>query len=154
MIRLQRGISLSPRQIAHHRETVLLLGTSLALATGLLAGCDEGLNACTDEEVPGLEIQVRDDATGDLIVCDLVIWVIAGNYVEKHDQRCPDPPDTDPLPITRAAEERAGTYTIVVEKDGYIPGLVTNIQVEEDECHVITEEVVLRLRREDGPTSR
>lgn len=45
------------------------------------------------------------------------------------------------------AHERAGTYTIVVSHPDYQQWQRAGVVVEEDECHVITEEVDARLTR-------
>ena len=92
---------------------------------------------CTDDLRAGLSVQVIDAATNDAIngatllafdgseMVPLEQFGDTGNYVGAH--------------------ERPGEYTITVRKDGYESVVTDKILVEEDECHVITENVLVEM---------
>lgn len=122
------------------RRTLLMLSLSVAslvlLATSTACA---GPPACTDLLAFGLNVTVTDAANGERI-CDATVTATDGDFSETLQ------PFGEATDCTYAgAGERAGTYTITVEKDGYATLTEDNVVVEEDECHVIGEVLELEL---------
>jgi len=51
------------------------------------------------------------------------------------------------------AVERAGTYEVTIEAEGFHTVTIKDVRVEGDECHVDTERLVVTLGRGNGGTS-
>ena len=119
----------------------------VALCTAV-AGCSDGPSFCTAESVPGIEVKVLDAETGHPAACGAVAWFVSGSWAEEMDASwgCTEP-DTLQSPWLRGAHERAGNYSVLVLKDGYIPWSRSGIRVFEDECHVLTVRLEARLER-------
>lgn len=95
---------------------------------------------CTLSSLPALHVEAFDAMTDERIYAFLAIaeeddfvdsiWVIEGD-----------------LPIAQLAEERPGTYDLVIKSDGYFDWRQNHIRVIEDEegCHVETIDVKARL---------
>jgi hypothetical protein len=114
-------------------------GAGAAAGLLLLAGCGWTGSTdivCTDEARPAVEVAVVDSVTGEAVLEPLV-WVRDGAY-------------QDTLQLfgntAHGAYERAGTYEVHVEHDSYAPWVRTGVTVDEDECHVITEQLTARLQ--------
>lgn len=114
---------------------------SLILVCLLLFSCKnkdddtEPLN-CTDIFVFGLTVQVRDIDTGGIILNNISVTATDGSYVEEL---------VFSFDTFIGAGERPGNYTLTVEADGYLTLVTPAIQVDADECHVITELVEIHL---------
>ena len=116
----------------------------LSMACLAAAGC--GLifdgRACTAVYVYGLTVTVTDESGEP--VTGAALTLTDGDYTEM----IPGPPGTGielEGGVYLGAGERAGTYTLTIEADGFEPATIENIVIEADECHVIgvTREVTL-----------
>ncbi len=109
-----------------------ILGLSLLAMP--LAGCDLsslldlfGGTACTALFAYGVSVTVTDAETGDPIE-NATLTLEEGSYRETLQY-----PGTGDYV---GAGERAGTYTLTVNADGYQQQVIRDIVVTEDECHV------------------
>jgi hypothetical protein len=113
----------------------------LVAGAALLAGCSDIFSprACTMEARPGITVVVLDSATNapvgegariiatDGAFADTVVTVAdyGGPYGFVH--------------------ERAGSYTVRVEKEGYQSWSTSDVRVIRGDCHVHTTSVAARL---------
>jgi hypothetical protein len=93
---------------------------------------------CTEVFVFGLNVQVKDTATGGIIPQGITVTIQDGDYTEEL---------AFSFDSFFGAGERAGNYTITASGDGYITESVGPIVVTEDECHVIPVLVEINLER-------
>lgn len=102
------------------------------------AGCGifTGPVACTDILVPGIAVDVRDSQSNAQITDGLRVIARDGAFA-----------DTAENGHLAVAFERAGTYTVTVEKDGYQTWLRSGVRVSRDECHVRTVALTAQLQR-------
>lgn len=115
---------------------------ALAGAAGL-AGCDQLTGPpCTTDVRPALRVDVRDSSTNAPAGAGALIVARDGAFA-----------DTVLVPAHAAgaspyhlAHERAGTYAVTVERDGYRPWSRTGVRVTKDGCHVRTVELTARLQ--------
>jgi hypothetical protein len=115
------------------------LVTPLAL---LASGCEliSGGTACTAQAVPGIMVDVRDSVTS--------APAGRGSRIIARDGAVADTAKfTEFDGPYGVAYERAGTYTVSVEQQGYRLWSRTGIRVTTDECHVRTVSVAARLQR-------
>ncbi len=103
--------------------------------------CPEPLN-CTTVVVPGISVRVLDARTQLPLACESSGWVIEGPYQAPMHAACMEPHPDDQL---KGADERAGTYTVVISSRGYRYWSRSNIVVTRDCCHVHTVELVALL---------
>ncbi len=101
----------------------------------VLQGC--GSRDCTSVALSGLSVRVQ--APSGAGVCDAVVTVTDGDHSEVLSagvtkQGC----------VYFGAGERPGTYTVTA-KAGDVIGTVPGVKVRSDECHVITEDVMVEL---------
>jgi hypothetical protein len=127
----------------------------LALALG---SCDLGGTLCTAEVVPAIEVEVRDATTGAPAACNALLVVREGAFVDSvaasnvFDPSAPADSTggcgrlPDLLGLS-GAEERSGTYSVRVEKPGYVTWERTSVRVPVDECHVRTARFDVALER-------
>lgn len=109
-----------------------------SLALFFVTGCGVEVKSCTTIFAYGLTIDVVDDSTGQKI-CDATVDVVDGAYSEQL---------TGDMGFNCSyvgAGERAGTYDITATATGYQSNGVMDVEVGEDECHVIGEQVTIRL---------
>jgi hypothetical protein len=113
-----------------------------ALAFGM-AACSSAASpvVCTANFAPAIVVEVRDGA-GQPAADGARGAVHDGAYV---DSLRPNVWDGGQLLGFRAAYERAGTYTVTVEKPGYQSWQVDGVRVTRDECHVRTQRLVATL---------
>lgn len=120
------------------RHPVVLIS---ALAASL-AACDAFTPqpVCTLEARAGIALEVRDSVTNAHVGGGSLIVASEGSYA-----------DTVNTTVNRAiyglAIERAGTYTVSVEKSGYQPWSRAGVQVTRGECHVNTVNLTARLQQ-------
>ena len=95
---------------------------------------------CTMEARSALMVTVL-DATSGARVTGATVRATTGDFAENLAEFDG---------VYSGAHERAGTYTIVVSHPGYRQWQRAGVVVEEDECHVITEQVEARLTRGEG----
>ena len=105
------------------------LGLSLLLVAGcpFLAFGPHGGIICTEIFVYGLNVTVTD--VNDNAITGATLTLTAGDYTETMEE-------FDAGTFVGAGE-RAGTYTLRVEADGFVTQTITDIVIDADECHVI-----------------
>lgn len=101
----------------------------------VLQGC--GTQDCSSVALSGLSVRVQDPSGAQ--VCDATVTATDGDYSEVLSaggtaQEC----------LFFGANERPGTYTVTAEGGG-VTGTVPGVKVRSDECHVITEEITIKL---------
>ncbi|MEK7248939.1 MAG: hypothetical protein AAB209_00810 [Bacteroidota bacterium] len=127
------------------RNTVL----SALCFVAVVYGCkDDALRGriCTTEARTGIQIAVRDAATG----APAAYGVLAiAQDISFTDTLRALPYGTDPQSALTmvGVYERPGVYTVILMKPGYRDWMRTNIVVNKDECHVITVQLDARLER-------
>jgi hypothetical protein len=115
-------------------NSYLALATAAAATTVSLLGCER---SCTQEARDGLNITVRDARTGTPL-CDSTVVAIDGSFHEtltnfsQYDAAFP--------PCTfHGAEERAGTYRVLINRDGYVGAELSALTVGAGDCHIANE---------------
>ena len=96
-----------------------------------LAGCltdDGGDVVCTEIFVSGVNATVTNADTGGVIE-GVTLTLTEGDYTETMMELSPG--------NYAGAGERAGTYTLTVEAEGFETQTIEDIVVDADECHVI-----------------
>ena len=120
----------------------------LALLTFALGACD-ALDSppvfCTDNFVWGLQVEVQDSVTSAPSASGAQLIARDGGYADTAGYP-PNRPDLDDLPLV-AAGERAGTYTVTVQKSGFLDWERSTVVVTADECHVRPVALTARLQR-------
>ncbi len=109
-------------------------------------GCDRLLNwldlfrdrACTLEFRYGINLSLVDQA-GDEID-GATVTLIDGAYNEVMEELQPGQ--------YVGAGERGGNYTMIIDAEGFESLTITNIVIDEDECHVIPESFDVTLTPE------
>jgi hypothetical protein len=101
---------------------------------GLAACTDPG--ACTLNIEPGITVRTLEAGTGRNVTDEARGTVSEGAYVDSLRPFAIDP-DQKVVQLS-AADERAGTYDVFVERAGYQSVSLGNVEVEAGECHVQT----------------
>lgn len=96
---------------------------------------DDTIN-CTEIFVSGINVQVRDVSTNNLITEGITVLIEDGDYSEEL---------ASVSGSFFGAGERPGNYTITVSGEGYITEVVGPIEVLADECHVIPQSLEISL---------
>lgn len=114
-----------------------------ALAAGIgcvvIAGCDLlSAPVCTTSVEPGVVVEVYHAETGEPAAEGARGWVREGAYVDS--LRASGSRDGQ-LYSLAGAWERAGTYEVQVEKEGFSAWTREDVEVDEGECHVRTVEL-------------
>jgi len=97
---------------------ILVAGCPLAGSPGLV---------CTDVFIYGLTVTLTDDHGEPITGATLAL--ADGSYTETLQNL--------ENGAYAGAGERAGTYTLTIEAEGFMPVTIEHIVVSEDECHVI-----------------
>lgn len=125
---------------------------ALLLASTIM-GCgkdeDENGTVCLQVISPGIAVYVFDKETNSPISCNSSVVIGDGSYTETitevslqdGDGNCVD---EGPL---EGAFERAGSYTVIVSKEGYQDFIATDVNVIEDVCGVITLSIEAHLSK-------
>lgn len=100
---------------------------------------------CTQEARPGLQVELKDKATGATTGFTNVV-VIARDGAYSDSASFPAYPPQFQTAVS-LAYERAGTYALTVRADGYQPWERSGIVVTADRCHVITQTFTALLER-------
>lgn len=104
-----------------------------------MAGCDMLLPPnCTGSAISSLSITVLDSISGENLAPEAVVVLRYGTTVDTVRTRLENGAYFGPI-------ERPGTYEITVTHPDYITWHRTGVEVEQGECHVITEELTARL---------
>lgn len=92
----------------------------------LLVGCGNLFRSdCVSIGVAGIEVSVVPAPSADPLASTPRVTIQEGTYEEQAAMSANSPP---PLRF-RGAIERPGTYTVIVEADGYVTQRVENVQV-------------------------
>ncbi len=116
----------------------------------LLGACqamDPGF-ACTAVAVVGLQITVRDSLSGQLLRDSLRVRATDGGYAEELLPGGVVDSVVNGTLLFRdwiGAYERAGRYTVTVQRPGYLTTAVGALVVTRDQCHVQTVTATIRL---------
>jgi len=113
-------------------RAAFLISTTCLLASG--CGLISDGPICTTLFAYGLRVNVTDE-NGDP-VAGATLTLTEGDYTEV----IPGPPGSGAEGaggVYLGAGERAGTYTLTIEAEGFDPVTIENIVIEADECHVI-----------------
>ncbi|MFL9844085.1 carboxypeptidase-like regulatory domain-containing protein [Flavobacterium rhizosphaerae] len=108
------------------------------LAVAACSSDDDSSDNCTDVYTAGLIVTVQDG--GVMMTDGVTVTATDGDYIEELALQ------TDMK--FHGAFERAGTYKVTVTAAGYQPYVSEDLMVDEDECHVITEEITVQLQPE------
>ena len=117
----------------------------LAAAT-LVAGCNPFTGACTTELRFGIAVEVRDAVTGAPAADGARLIARDGDYVEIVEG-----PPVPGMTFLQAAGERAGRYTVTIQKTGYQDWTRSNVWVRDAGCHVVTVRFEARLQPAQQP---
>jgi hypothetical protein len=127
-------------------RVVRRLGFGIGLAFASACAGDSLIpGGCTDNAVPSIQVMVRDAATDDYLGPGSTFVQRSGSYADSVSL----PLDYDlpyELELTVvSAFERAGTYRVIVGRDGYATWERTNVHVGANSCHVETVRLEARL---------
>ena len=116
---------------------------TFALLSGTVgsSSCNLVPGACTTEAIPAVSVDVRDAITntpagrGARIIARDGPFADTADFTESYD---------GPYGV---AHERAGTYTVTVEQQGYNGWSQSGVNVGRGECHVRSVSLTARLQR-------
>ena len=110
-----------------------------------ISGCEWPLaiGACSDSVEPGIIVEIRDAHTG-IPLAGLARGVVRdGAFVDSlrpHSFLRSD--DIEGSMLSRsAANERAGEYTVEIQRHGYRRWIATDVRVRRGGCHVKTRQI-------------
>jgi len=129
----------------HRRSSLAAL---LFVWFGACKGASEpGRIACTANVVPAIVVAVYDAQSGTPVADSASGTVVDGAYSDSLRAYEWDPSMV--LIARAAAYERAGSYSLSIQRSGYQPWSASGIHVDRNECHVNT--VVLRANMSRSP---
>jgi hypothetical protein len=117
------------------------------LLAPMFAACSEPSFICTDESRPAIVVEIR-NRVSDEYLSVVPKGVVRDGAFEDSLVTAGETLEATRVATMSAAHERAGTYLVQLEADGYLPWDTSNVRVFADECHVITEEFIARLQPE------
>lgn len=113
------------------------------LPTLVLAGCDFGNPICPAVAEPAVIVEVRSAATGAPEAKNASGVLVDGTYT---DSLRVTEETGEGIPLALAGGfERAGTYTVRIEKPGFEAWVRDGVEVDEGECGPKTERLTARL---------
>ena len=118
------------------------ISPSVLLMCAVSIGCSnpfDGGWVCTDQFVPGIVVEIRDAGTGIPVAEEARGAVREGTYVDSLRPGFSAASDPSLLLSRFAAGERAGTYSVEIQRSGYQTWTANNVVVVSDRCHVITQ---------------
>ena len=127
-----------------HYKPVHLLNT---LVLGLMACNVDAPVSCLAAVAPGVQVEVRDSVSNEPAAYGATGSVVDGPFIDslRVSGLGVFPPES--LLYLRAADERAGTYTVTVTKPGYVDWYRAGVEVTRGPCHVETAHLTARLRQ-------
>jgi hypothetical protein len=102
-----------------------------------LAACQDPV-ACALNVVPGVEVEVRDRVTGELLTTAPRGVAREGAFQDSLRVGATTLENPPRVMTLIGADERTGRYVVQVEADGYQAWDTAGIQVTPNECHVRT----------------
>lgn len=90
--------------------------------------------ACTSEAVFGINISVLNASSRQFIGCDASVIIKDGSYYKKIDNLAG--PNCSESFVFSGAQERTGTYDIIVQKQGFDDWYQDGLVVTANSCHV------------------
>jgi hypothetical protein len=134
---VRQGGNGSPVPSRYRNVLVVFAGVAVLAGCNLITG-----PTCSLEARPALTVDVRDSTTN--APAGRGARIIARDGAFADTVLVPtDDAELFPYPL---AHERAGTYTVTVERDGYRPWSRSGVRVTKDECHVRTVALTARLQ--------
>ncbi|HEX2077198.1 MAG TPA: hypothetical protein VHG08_05800 [Longimicrobium sp.] len=115
-----------------NRIALLACGVLLPATLSACDVLDPGV--CTTDVHPAIVVQVRDAATQAPAASGATGVVRDGSFTAQLRQTLPG---ENALEL-RGAEERAGTYTVTIDKPGYQQWKQERVRVRDGSCHVQT----------------
>lgn len=115
----------------------MLLATAVVVAA---CGVISAPLACTDEARPALFVDIRDSVSGDFVGAGARAIAVDGSYADTAFA------EMTAFPYLLAFE-RAGTYTVTVERSDYQTWTRSGIAVRDGRCHVQTVALIALLQR-------
>ncbi len=116
------------------------LALFLLVSTLATSACNLVPGACTLQGLPAVSVDVRDSVTNALAGRGAAIIARDGVFADTAEY-----PFAYDGPYS-LARERAGTYTVTVEQQGYRLWSRPGVRVTRDECHVRTVSITARLQ--------
>jgi len=134
-----RGASTTERV----RRNVSPVACGLAALALVVSACGDPIVdlpvACTEQFVYGISVQVVDVTSGALRASGSTLTVREGSYEEIVTEVIGNN-------TMVAAGERAGTYAVTITRDGYRTWSQFDVEVGEDECHVIPVSLLAQIQ--------
>lgn len=122
---------------------VVLVSAIVLPACALLGDDPDEQIACPAVVAPAVVVEVRNATTGDPEAGDAEGRLIDGDFNESMRVGASN---SEGIPVTlEGAYERPGTYTVLIEKEGFESWSRSGVQAEEDECGVVTERITAEL---------
>jgi hypothetical protein len=109
-----------------------------------VSACTDGL-ICTASVEPGVVVEIRDASDGTPLAAGAVGRVRDGAFTDS--LRAYGGTADGTLLSRAAADEREGTYVVVVRHPGYTTWELAGVQVRGSGCHVATVNLQARLVR-------
>ena len=119
------------------------LGSIFAIIIALIpTKCEPNtMPACTPSIEPAITVTISDTQTGDPL--EATVLVKDGNFQEELRVQGVTPRGQT---IYGGAFERSGIYTVITSKNGYETSIIEELNVDKDECHVLTRHINIILR--------
>ena len=128
------------------RRGVASVACGLAVLALVVSACGDPIVdlpvGCTEQFVYGISVQVVDVTSGAQRASGSTLTVREGSYEEVVT-------GVTGNNTMVAAGERAGTYAVTITRDGYRTWSQFDVEVGEDECHVIPVSLLAQIQ----PTS-
>ena len=125
------------------RYSNYMMMIALLLIAVSCGSADSDGGVCSTEVVTGMLVLVTDEDGNE--IGDAMVTVADGDYTETlsfNDSYWSSGDDSTGAYV--GAEEREGTYTLTVEKEGYVTHTEEAV-VTSGTCHVTTEEITVTL---------
>lgn len=145
---MNRGTRRGSDATVSHRSIVTGVVSCLVLGAGLV-GCEGAYGpdpVCTLIARPAVTVTVEHAETGEP-VDDALVVAREGTFADSARTIVSGADTVDSVGL---ASERAGTYEVTVEAEGFSPWIETGVLVEEGVCNVETVELVAGLAPLEG----
>ena len=124
-----------------------LVKCACIFAAAAISGCSSAtaVNACPAVIAPAIVVEVKDSRTGNPIAQGARGVVREGSYVDSLKPFAGISSDPATLTSLQGAAGRPGTYTVTVEKPGYLIWSQTAVKAADDQCGVRTVALIADL---------